>query len=84
MYISRDNFDQKPLFIRQGALQLWGTLLARRVDLCRLRELYSISDFYVEVCYNLETGRPTCVCSFTRLQRLDLYIEELNLNELVQ
>lgn len=84
MHITRDNFDQKPLFIRQGALRLWGTLLASRRDLCRVRELYSINDFYAELCYNVETGQPTCVCSFDRTQRLELYMEELNLNELIQ
>jgi hypothetical protein len=83
MYITRDSFDQKPLFVRQGALQLWGTLIGRRVDLCRVRELYSLSDFYAELCYDVASSQPTCVCSFTRVQRLELYLERLDLNELI-
>jgi hypothetical protein len=77
MHIPRTRFDQQPLLIRQGALQLWGTLLARRVDLCRVRELYWFSDFFAELCYNKQTGQATCVCTFTRSQRLAIYLEEM-------
>jgi hypothetical protein len=82
MRISRQAFDRKPLFIRQGALQLWGTLLARRVDSCRVRELYWYSDFYCELCYDTLTGKPTCVCSFSKPQRLALYLDSLSVAEL--
>lgn len=84
MYIARDNFDQQPLFIKQGALYLWGTLLASRIDQCRVRELYSIHDFYAELCYDVETRQPTCVCSFTKPHRLELYLNEVSLHELIQ
>lgn len=84
MLISRDDYDQKPFLVRQGALQLWGVLLAKRVDFCRVRELYSFSDFFAEMCYDKVTGKPTCICSFTRFQRADLYVEELSLAELDQ
>jgi hypothetical protein len=82
MHITQGSFDRKSLLVKQGALHLWGTLLARRVDLCRVRELYSLGKFYAELCYDAETGKPTCVCSFTRLERLELYLEELQLSEI--
>ncbi|AUD07047.1 hypothetical protein [Spirosoma pollinicola] len=84
MYISRDIYDQKPLFIRQGALQLWGVLLAERVDLCRIRELYSFSGFFAELCYDKTTGKPTCICSFTGIRRLIPYLADLSLETLSQ
>ena len=83
MNICRDAYDQKPFFIRQGALQLWGTLLAKRVDLCQVRELYSFSGFFAELCYDQVTGTPTCICSFNRSQRMEPYLDELSLAELI-
>lgn len=84
MPISRDEYDHKPFLIRQGALRLWGVLLAHRVDLCRIRELYSLSDFFAELCYDKVTGEPTCICSFTGTGRTELYMKELDLNALTQ
>jgi len=84
MTISREAYDHSPLLVRQGALQLWGVLLARRVDLCRIRELYSLNDFFVELCYDKQTGQPTCICSFTRIQRLAPYVDQFNLEELTK
>lgn len=81
MQISQEAYDQKSLFIRQGALQLWGLLLARRVDSCRVRELYQFSDFFAELCYDQLTGKATCICSFRQPQRLALYVEEASLAE---
>ncbi|GAB4020703.1 hypothetical protein GCM10028808_63050 [Spirosoma migulaei] len=82
MYITREVYDQNAFFIRQGALQVWGVQLAKRVDLCRVRELYSLSDFFAELCYDKVTGKPTCICSFTSSNRLLLYAEGVSLGEL--
>lgn len=82
MTISRICFDRQPLFIRQGALRLWGVPLAHRTDVCRNRQLYSFNDFFAELCYDKNDGSLTCVCTFTRPQRLEPYLEQVNLDEL--
>ncbi|MFD2935497.1 hypothetical protein [Spirosoma flavum] len=84
MYISRDEYDRKPFLIRQGALRIWGLLLAKRVDLCRVRELYSFNNFFAELCYDKVTGKPMCICSFSKSERLMLYLKELSSDTLNQ
>lgn len=84
MTISREAYDRKPLLIRQGALQIWGVPLAKRVDMCRIRELYSFSDFFAEICSDKSTGKVTCICSFANSQRLTPYLDQLDLQELIQ
>lgn len=81
MNITKEAYDRKPLFIRQGALKLWGVPLARRSDLCRTRQLYSFNNFFAEACYDNTNGKLTCICSFTQSNRLDPYLDQLNLNE---
>lgn len=58
---------------------MWGVLLAKRVDLCCVWEVYRLGNFFVELCYDKITGKPTCICSFTRSQRLMHYEKELRL-----
>ncbi len=79
MQVEREEYDKKPLFIRQGALKLWGVPLAIREDLCRVRHLYSYNDFFAEVCHDKETGKVTCICTFTRTERLDSYLDHIEL-----
>lgn len=81
MDITKEAYDRQPLLIRQGALKLWGVPLARRSDFCRTRQLYSFNNFFAEACYDTTNGKLTCICSFTQSKRLDLYLDELNLNE---
>lgn len=57
MQVAREEYDNKPLFIRQGALKLWGVPLAVREDFCRVRHLYSFNDFFAEMCHDKETGK---------------------------
>ncbi|SOD93114.1 hypothetical protein [Spirosoma fluviale] len=83
MIISRVCFDRQPLFIRQGALRLWGVPLAHRSDVCQNRQLYSFNNFFAEVCYDKNDGSLTCVCTFTRIQRLAPYLEQVNVDKLV-
>ncbi|RYF53260.1 MAG: hypothetical protein EOO39_41020 [Cytophagaceae bacterium] len=73
MYISREEYDRQPLLIRQGAIELWGVFLARSVDYCRTRYLYSFNSFYVEMCYDNSNGKLTCICSSSRIDLLDRY-----------
>lgn len=82
MQVTREEYDSKPLFIRQGALRLWGVPLAVRSDFCRVRYLYSYSDFFVEQCHDKDTGKLTCICSFTRLERLTPYLEQIDISPL--
>lgn len=82
MTISRVCFDRQPLFIRQGALHLWGVPLAHRSDMCRNRQLYSFNNFFAEVCHDKNDGSLICICTFTRPQRLAPYLEQVNLDEL--
>ncbi len=82
MTIDQTSYDHKPLFIRQGALQLWGVPLACRVDLCRVRRLYRLSYFFVEMCFDVHTGQLTCICTFTQDQRLTPYLNEVGLADL--
>ncbi|QJW89405.1 hypothetical protein HNV11_08415 [Spirosoma taeanense] len=84
MIIDRDSYDRKPLFIKQGALRLWGIPLARRVDLCRVRQLYSFSHYFAEMCFDKETGKLTCICTFTHSHRLTPYLDQVGLDQLVQ
>lgn len=80
MHISRERFDQQPLFIQQGALHLWGTRLARRVDTHRVHELFWFNNFYAELCFDQKTGSPTCACSFTSSHCLSPYLETIVLS----
>ena len=82
MNISREDYDRQPFLIRQGALKVWGVPLAKSVDLCRTRQLYSLNTFFVEMCYDKLDGRLTCICSFSRVQRLDLYLGQMDINSL--
>ncbi|MBD2752015.1 hypothetical protein [Spirosoma validum] len=79
MKITRELFDQQPLFIRQGALRLWGTPLVHRFDLCRNRHLYSFGDFFAEACFDPQNGKLTCICSFQRTERLTTYLDQVKL-----
>lgn len=81
MYISREEYDRQPLMIRQGAIELWGVLLARSIDCCRTRYLYSFNTFYVEMCYDNLNGKLTCICSFSRIDRLDRYLSQTDFNQ---
>jgi len=81
MNITKEAYDQQPLLIRQGALKLWGVPLASRSDFCRTRQLYSFNNFFAEACYDSTNGKLTCICSFTQSNRLDPYLDQLNLNE---
>ncbi|GAB3902959.1 hypothetical protein GCM10028803_30540 [Larkinella knui] len=83
MNISREEYDRQPLLIREGAIKLWGVPLARSVDLCRTRQLFSFNDFFVEICHDNSDQKLTCICSFSRVQRLDLYLEQMDLSPLV-
>ncbi|AUD06261.1 hypothetical protein [Spirosoma pollinicola] len=65
MDISRQAFDLKPFLIRQGALLLWGVPLTRQADVYRIRQLYKLSNFFAEVCYDPATGQPIGICSFS-------------------
>ena len=82
MQVAREDYDNKPLFIRQGALKLWGVPLAIREDLCQVRQLYSYNDFFVEKCHDKVTGKLSCICSFTRLERLTPYLDQIELSTL--
>ncbi|MCK8490556.1 MULTISPECIES: hypothetical protein [Spirosoma] len=82
MKITRENYDRQPMLIRQGALALWGVPLAKREDLCRMRELYSLEGFFVEACYDKETNKLTCICSFTRSDRLLPYVEPVEVSSI--
>lgn len=82
MTIDQTSYDRKPLFIRQGALDLWGVPLAHRVDLCRTRKLFQLSDFFAEMCFDLHTGQLTCICTFTQGNRLTPYLDEVSLADL--
>ena len=79
MTIAREVFDRQPLFIRQGALELWGVVLATRSDLCRTRHLYSFSGFFVEACYAHGSKKLTCLCSFSQSARLAPYLDQIEL-----
>ncbi|GAB3277056.1 hypothetical protein GCM10027347_50840 [Larkinella harenae] len=80
MQVEREEYDAKPLFIREGALKLWGVPLAIREDLCRVRYLYSLNEYFVEECHDKETGKLTCICSFSRVDRLTPYLEQIELS----
>lgn len=82
MNIDQTAYDKNPLFIRQGALQLWGVPLAWRVDLCRNRQLYHFSEFFAEMCFDKQTGKLTCICSFTQQLRLAPYLDQIRLEDL--
>lgn len=82
MEIEREKFDRQPLLIRQGAVKLWGIPLANRSDICRTRTLFKLSSFFAEVCYSKEDGHLTCICTTTQLPRLQLYVDQLDVNEL--
>lgn len=82
MTIDQMTYDRKPLFIRQGALHLWGVPLAYRADFCRTRRLYRLSHFFAEMCFDLHTGKLTCICTFTQDQRLALYLDQVSMVEL--
>lgn len=49
MLISQSRFDQLPLLIQQGALQLWGVYITAYWTKNSEKTLYNLSDFYVEV-----------------------------------
>ncbi|UFH56141.1 hypothetical protein [Spirosoma sp. KNUC1025] len=82
MTIEQISYDRKPLFIRQGALQLWGIPLAYRCDLCRNRQLYYFNNFFAEMCFEKETGKLTCICTFTDHRRLNPYLNQIRLDNL--
>lgn len=65
MYITREDYDFKPLLVKQGALILWGVPLLKWVDSGHVRHLYRLNDFYAEMCYDKHTGRLTGISTFT-------------------
>ncbi len=78
MYITREKYDLNPLLIKQGALLLWGISLAKREDSRRVRHLYQLNDFFAEMCYETNTGRLTCICTFTNAHQLAPYRDQLD------
>ncbi len=83
MYITREDYDGKPLLIKQGALLLWGVPLAKWVRKGAVRHLYRLNDFYAEMCYDENSGRLIGISTFTNSFRLSLYLDQLKRRELI-
>ena len=75
MEINRQDYDKLPFAIRQGALHLWGTQLSSYSSFGRYRQLYSFSDFFVEMCYDKQ--KLTGIRTFSASAGLDPYIENI-------
>lgn len=84
MYITREAYDLKPLFIKQGALSLWGIHLTKWTDRSSIYHLYRFNDFYVEMCCDKNTNSLIRIATFTSPHRLVSNLGKLNLIQLDQ
>lgn len=84
MYITREAYDLKPLFIKQGALSLWGIHLTKWTDSGSIYHLYRFNDFYVEMCCDKHTSSLIRIATFTSPHRLVPNRGKLNLIQLDQ
>lgn len=81
MDINQQEYDRLPVAIRQGALHLWGTHLSSYSRFGQIRQLYSFSGFFVEVCY---LGQQlSCIRTFSTIERLEPYIEQIDWQDLL-
>jgi hypothetical protein len=83
MDITPEDYDLRPLLIKQGALILWGVPLLSWVDRGYVHHLYKLSDFYADMCYDEKTGRVTGIATFTSVRQLATYRDQMNLRGLV-
>ena len=65
MIISQQDYDQKPLAIRHGALLLWGTLADSYWTGKTFRQLYHFGGFIAQVCYSSDQQKVDCICTFS-------------------
>ncbi|GAB3805338.1 hypothetical protein GCM10028819_38420 [Spirosoma humi] len=82
MYITREAYDLKPLFIKQGALFLWGIHLTKWTDSGAIYHLYRFNDFYVEMCCDKHTSSLIRIATFSSLHRLVSKLGKRNLFQL--
>ena len=75
MYITREDYESKPLLVQEGALILWGIPLATWIDGDYVRHIYRLNEFYAELCYDHYTGSLMSVATLA----CSLQVEELNL-----
>jgi hypothetical protein len=47
-------------------------------------ELYSLSDFYVEIYFNRATEEPQYLRSFKKMRGLDPYLGEVNIDSVIK
>lgn len=83
MHITREDYDGKPLLIKQGALLIWGVPLAKWVCKGITRHVYRLNDFYAEMCYDESSSRLIGISTFTNSYRLSLYLDRLKRRELI-
>jgi len=60
-----------------------GVLLAERTEGFHSLRLYRLNDFYVEVVYHTHFNVMLSVSSFTDEERLDAYLEQIDLSGLL-
>ena len=75
MYITREDYESKPLLIQEGALILWGLHLATWEEGDYVHHLYQLNEFYAEMCYDQYAGCLTSIATFAFSRQ----IEELHL-----
>lgn len=70
MYITREAYERNPLLIKQGALLLWGTPLAKWIANGYVHQVYRLNDFYAEMCSDAKTSRLSYIVTFASQPRL--------------
>lgn len=83
MHLTQHEYDQLPLAARMSALILWGTHLESYSRSGRFRLLYSLNNFFAELCFDEQQLRPTYVCTFSDTNRLEPYLTNVNWQDML-
>lgn len=73
-------FNQLGLDAQANLLWEHGTFLMNRLDDRHIFNLYSLSDFYVEVCYDNQSNKILSFRSFKSKDQLWPYLDRIKLN----
>lgn len=75
-----DEFDKLDENAKAYFLFASGTYIATQVDKEQYILLYQLDDFYVEIFHNLEDNSVQMIKSFSDIDNLNPYLEQLNIH----
>ena len=79
-----DLFDFNTLPLQYQAQFTWdnGAFLATRQTAKHIINLYHTKKFFVEVYFSIKNEGVDMICSFTNMEQLESYIDQIDISEL--